>query len=59
MGACQAECQQPTPQNRYTCNRSTYACSVSTMGEYNSYNACAADCIAVTPTPKYACNQSN
>ena len=41
---------------RYECNLSTYACLVSTIGQYSSYTECFYAC--QKPIIKYSCNQS-
>jgi hypothetical protein len=41
---------------RYECNLSTYACHVSSIGQYASYTECFYAC--QKPVIKYSCNQS-
>ena len=44
--------------NRYSCNWSTYNCSVSTTGTYSSLNDCNSACKQPSEPTRYSCNWS-
>jgi hypothetical protein len=45
----------PPPEQKYSCNTSTYTCSQSSSGLYSSLSDCQTNCV-MPPTPRYSCD---